>query len=342
MDVTITASPITSSPSCPVTRLPPELRKIIYEYYFDSMKTTESESHSAHIPEYQYYYEEDGEHIKWRCAKQSDGFQILKPYLSILHLSRVVRLETATKTYATAFTDVWFNLEIDGEVNDVKRMKGMFSQIRSVNKKVEFGLHFTISDHTRETFYQFIDSFFDMRATEDDLVPAFIRCKEDSEAETLMLSSTEGAKIEYTYKSLCKDCHRLWMFGTLARLDWSKFDFEMPPPLVRKSRLMDNSMDDPTRTRHCQDMGTGIANCQTNLCDTGDGIDIDLDSENEVIAFNSDDDNEAVYLNGAKEGLTRDEDDEDEGRLLESEHEGRQIDSEDDAFSLDGGDEDWW
>jgi hypothetical protein len=57
----------------------------------------------------------------------------------------------------------------------------------------------------------------------------------------MRLSDTSKAGIRHTYKSVGKDYHRLWLFGTLARLDWSRFEFEVRPPLLTKSRFMDNA-----------------------------------------------------------------------------------------------------
>jgi hypothetical protein len=57
---------------------------------------------------------------------------------------------------------------MDNDANDMKRMKDMFIQNRYMNKTVKFGMHFTVCDHTRETFLQFIDSFFDIHVTGDN------------------------------------------------------------------------------------------------------------------------------------------------------------------------------
>jgi hypothetical protein len=329
-----TSAPISQAndASCPVSKLPPELREMIYQYYFGDMKKLDA---ATHLPEYGWHYDEDEEHTKWQCVWQVRNFKLLKPYLSMLHLSSVVRSETAPYMYKAAFTNAWFKLEIDRDTDDIELMKGMFAQLHEVNRDVKFGLHFTVSDHSRDTFFEFIDSFFNIHATDDYIVPTFIRCKKDCETKSLMLSSSSGAKIQYTYKTESKDFHRLWMFGTLARLDWSKFELKLPPPLRLKSRVMDSSLDDPTRLPHCKGKISKTVADVDSYESEGDGIDVDLDSDNEVIAFNSDDDdNEAMIFDGGDEDLIRDDE-------CDSEYESRWGDSEDEAVSDDDEYEEW-
>jgi hypothetical protein len=62
----------------------------------------------------------------------------------------------------------------------------------------------------------------------------------------MRLSDTSKAGIRHTYKSVGKDYHRLWLFGTLARLDWSRFEFKFPPPLLAESRFTDNAVNELT------------------------------------------------------------------------------------------------
>ena len=319
---------------CPVSKLPPELREMIYQYYFEDMKRLDA---ATHLPEYGWHYDEEEEHTKWQCVWQVRNFKLLKPYLSMLHLSSVVRSRTAPYMYKAAFTNAWFNLGIDRDTNDTELMKGMFTQLHKVNKDVKFGLHFTVSDHSRDTFFEFVDSFFNIHATNDYIVPTFVRCKKDCETKSLMLSSSSGAKIEYTYKTESKDFHRLWMFGTLARLDWSKFGFHSPPPLRLKSRIMDNSLDDPTRLTRCKEkISKTVADDVVDSYESeSDGIDVDLDSDNEVIAFNSDDDDNDAMLFDGGDGVDAREDG------CDSEDESRWSDSEDGAVSDDDEYEEW-
>lgn len=297
--------------SYPITSLPLELREMIYEYYLEGMDLACTQSHK---PKYACYYDDEVEDwITWRCPRQTNSFQPLQPYLGMLHLSSGVRFETDTEIYEAAFTDVWFNLEIDSDTNDIKRMKDIFTQIRYINRDVKFGLHFTVSNHNRDTFLRFVDSFFNIHATEDNTAPAFVRCQKDRETQRLMrASNASDAKINYTYKSEGHDFHRLWMYDTLGRLDWSRFNFKVPPVLLTKRRLMDNSMNDPTRTSHRNTKARKAITDDVNEADhgEGDGIDIDLDSENEVIAFNSEDDDEAMHFDNGDEKFAHEDDDE--------------------------------
>jgi hypothetical protein len=292
---------------CPFSKLTPELREMIYQYYFEDMKKLDA---AVHLSEYGWHYDEAGEYTNWQCVWQVSNFKLLKPYLSMLHLSSVVRSETAPYMYKTAFTNAWFNLEINRDINDTELMMDMFTQLRNISKDIKFGLHFTVGNQTRETFLEFINSFFNIHATEDRITPTFVSCKADSESKTLRRSSNSGAKIEYTYKSESRDFHRLWMFGTLAMLDWSKFEFELPPPSRSKSRFKDSLSDDPTDLpRRKYKTVKAVADDEMESYESdGDGIDVDLDSDNEVIAFNSDDDeNEGMFFDSGDEVVARDD-----------------------------------
>lgn len=63
--------------------------------------------------------------------------------------------------------NAWLNLEINRETDDTELMRDMFTQLRKISKDVRFGLHFTASSHTRDTFFEFVDSFFNIHATDD-------------------------------------------------------------------------------------------------------------------------------------------------------------------------------
>jgi hypothetical protein len=189
----INMAPQASKAPCPITKLPRELREMIYDYYFEAMET---KCAKLYKPQFGDCLDENDEWSMWQLPRQTTNFQPLEPYLSMLHLSSGVRFETDMEIYEAAFSGVWFNFELDSDTNDVQRMKAMFAQIRNMNTTVKFGLHFTVCDHTPETFFQFVDSFFDIHTTGDNWAPAFVRCKEDSEARRLMhLSDKQHAGI---------------------------------------------------------------------------------------------------------------------------------------------------
>jgi hypothetical protein len=80
---------------------------------------------------------------------------------------------------------------------------------------------------------------------------------------------------------MSKEYHRLWMFGNLTRLNWSKFEFKVPPPLLTRSRFVDNLIDDTiraSRRKKKTNMPTTDGVVEPYDSD-GDGIDLDLDSQ---------------------------------------------------------------
>jgi hypothetical protein len=110
--------------------------------------------------------------------------------------------------------------------DELKRRKEMCSLIRDVDKNIEFGLHFVVSDYDRKVFMRFVDSFSGLQAEGDvNLRPEYVRAARHL-GEQMLTSSTSG--ICYTYWTVAKGNHELWMFGTLTKLDWSKFSFEFP------------------------------------------------------------------------------------------------------------------
>lgn len=150
-----------------------------------------------------------------------------------------------------------------------------------------------------------------------------------------MLSSKSGARVEYTYKSESKDSHRLWKFGALARLDWSKFKFTLPPPLRSKSQFMDILLDGPAALpRRKPKTVMAVADDEMRSYESdNDGIDVELDSDNDLVAFNSDaDDNECMIFDGGDEVVDRDEEcySEDESERDGSEYEAILDDDDDD------------
>lgn len=302
--------------SCPVTKLPVEVREMIYRYYFKGMEIKLSRSSKRTDQKRNNIFELDLE-----TPLQISSFDILKPYYSMLHLSSVVRSETAPYVYNLALSGVWFNFDIDGDFSDVKGMEDMLTCCRAANKDIKFGLHFTVSGHSRSVFLQLVDAFFNIHATKDYLRPIFVGCKRSAEMETLIESSTSNAKIEYTYRSeRTGQHHQLWMFGTLARLDWSRFEFEVPSQ--KKARATENSRREDMIYKRDKENESHRAE---------DGIDIEFDSENEIVAFNSDDDDSGVFV-----------DNEDEAPQYYSEDERYLFDSDDDDYQLESDDEmDW-
>jgi hypothetical protein len=217
-----TTAVISSTPS-PFTQLPAELREMIYRYYYESLDTRPV---AIRFQDREHGWGRDRSRPGcWIRLRQAGEFELLEPYFGVLQLSSTVRSEVESDIYKAAFTNSWFEFKIDSRVNDVKRMKDIFKRCQDANKDVKLGLEFTVSKcaYSREVFSKFVDFFLNIHGTEDDLKPTFVCCSRNSEKKTLMgSSSTSDSNILYTTKTQ-HEVHRLWMFGTLARLDWSKF-----------------------------------------------------------------------------------------------------------------------
>jgi hypothetical protein len=217
---------LSAAPPSPFTELPAELRVLIYQYYYEAFDTRPV---SIRVRDCQHGWGWSDDPVEWSSRwirlRQAGEFKILEPYFGVLQLSSKVRSEVESDIYKAAFTDFWFEFKIDSRVNDVKRMKDIFKRCQDANKDVRFGLEFTVSKcaYSREVFLKFVDFFANIDTTDNELNPKFVRCSGNSEKKTLMdHSGTLVSNIVYNFKTQ-HDAHRLWMFGTLARLDWSKF-----------------------------------------------------------------------------------------------------------------------
>jgi hypothetical protein len=278
MSVPTTASTTTSSIPCPITALAPELREMIFDYYLAGMRSRKRKRQSDTI--------------------RIGHFRNLQPYFSMLHFSSLVRSEIAYEAYEAAFSGTWFKFKVDGNVNDVERMQEMFTSIQDANKDIEFGLQLTVSNHGRGELRRFINSFFDRSMTKGTLKHSFIHCKDFKEASQLQEShynsNRMGLTIEYTHESRNRVCrefrrsgeyHELWMFGKLAKLDWSRFDFEFKA--IPQKRLHSQKKVHPKAKLEHKNKTRDERNKWHNA---EDGIDVDFDTDNEVVALDSDDD----------------------------------------------------
>jgi hypothetical protein len=135
-------------------------------------------------------------------------------------------------------------------------------------------------------------------------------------------------KIEYTYRSPSEDHHELWMYGTLARLNWSRFEFRVPSQTYSRPTYL-------VRTDESREVDE-----KNQSHNAEDRIDVDFDSDNEIVAFGSDNDNMEGVLDEDSEDEVRVRDSEDEGSLLNIDGDETRFDSEDEA--LDDGREDWF
>lgn len=219
--VTTSACAADSSVPCRIMKLPPELRKMIYDYYFEDRKLplVLSSQYSMHP----YYREE------------TSATQALKPYFGLLHHSSGVRAENVRAIYRACFSGKWLVVTINKHTNELERTVETCSLIRKVNKRTKFGLRFVVGDYSESTFLSFVDSFFGLRAEgERYLRLEFVRPTRPW-GEQSLLSSTSA--IFYTYSMHAGRNKELWMFGSLAKLDWSKFSFEFPAPELERSFL---------------------------------------------------------------------------------------------------------
>jgi hypothetical protein len=158
---------------------------------------------------------------------------------------------------------------------------------------------------------------------------------------------TTDSKIVYTQKSRTGvyreltgsgEYHELYMFGKLARLDWSRFDFEFKAlsqkkPHPQKEVHPKESLELKTRTRDERDKSHNAE----------DGIDVDFDTDNEVVALDSDDDKiEGIFEDSNVEESPLDTEDEEAPLGSECDDDGTRFDSEYEAGHLSDGQEDWF
>jgi hypothetical protein len=304
---------------------------MIFEYYYEGMRSRKRKRESYTI--------------------RIGHFRNLKPYFSMLHFSSLVRSEISYEAYKAAFSGTWFQFRVDGKVNDVERMQEMFTSIRDANKDIEFGLQFTVSNHGRGELRRFINSFFDRSMTKDKLKPSFIHCKDFKEASQLQESHYNsngmGLTIEYTHKSRNRVCrefrrsgeyHELWMFGKLAKLDWSRFEFEFKAIPQKKSHSQKK-----VHPKAKLELKTKTRDERNKWHNAEDGIDVDFDSDNEVVALDSNDDKiEGIFENSDVEELPLDTEDEESPLGSECDDDGTRFDSEEEAGLLSDGQEDWF
>jgi hypothetical protein len=269
----------------------------------------------------------------------------------MLHFSSLVRSEIAYEAYEAAFSEAWFRFKVEGKVNDVKRMRDTFACIRTANRDIKLGIRFIVSDHSRNRLQRFVNSFFNTSMTEGKMEPLYIHCKDCVEPSTLEMSYSElnntDSKIVYTQKSRTGvyreltesgEYHELYMFGKLARLDWSRFDFEFkaipqkkPHPQKRlhpkaKLEARNKTRDERNKSHNAED-----------------GIDVDFDTDNEIVALDSDDDKiEGIFEKSDIEERLLDTEDEETPLGSECDDDGTRFDSEEEAGHLSDGQEDWF
>jgi hypothetical protein len=324
----IAFTPLRSIP-CPITALAPELREMNFQYYFEGMKPPQRSAGEIHIGD----------------------FRTFKPYFSMLHFSSLVRSEIAYETYKAAFSEAWFRFEVDGEVNDVQRMRDTFACIRTANRDIKLGIRFIVSDHSLNELQRFINSFFNTSMTEGKMEPVYIHCDDCVESSTLEMSYSElknmDSKIVYTHKSrtgvyreLTRSgaYHELFMFGKLARLDWSRFDFKFKALRRKKSH--------PQKKLHSKkklEPKNKTRDEKNKWHSAEDGIDVDFDSDNESVALDSDDDKiEGIFEYSDVEVGLLDTEDEESPLGSECDDDGTRFDSEEEAGLFSDGQEDWF
>lgn len=296
----------TSSDSCPVANLPAELREMIYNYYFDLMTASKPQQSRT---EHRFY---GGTMQKFKVPTQTGEFRTLKPYFSMLHLSPVVRSETAATIYRTAFANRWFNLEIDSNRNDIERTKAMLSTFSITNADVEFGLHFEVRDCGRDVFLQFAESVLDVFASDGELWPELDDRWGYPERGRVVKTPNPDGKVGYLHESDYKDCHQLWVYGALAKFDWSGFEFNLPSSV--KAGACESSYLNVSYYQHqLAGIDGGDMVGEATEADDEDDEDTGLDSESGLAVLDiNDEDDEGVLF-------TEDEDEEGEEGLLDTE-----------------------
>ena len=222
----------------------------------------------------------------------------------MLHLSSVVRSETAAKIYKRAFKNFWFRLEVDSTRNDIEHAKTMLTTVSKPNKDVEFGLRFGVSHCGRDVFMQFVDSILELFGSESELWDEHDDCwMTPGEKGGIVLEKPEQ-KVGYMEETDWDDCHRLWLFGAFAKYDWSGFEFSLPWPVrARASDIchLDASYYPLQSVEDDGKSGLGETVDDDEKNDTG------LDDGNEVISRDGDDED--------GEGLVSIEDEDGSGLL---------------------------
>lgn len=103
----------------------------------------------------------------------------------------------------------------------------MCSAIRSVDKRIEFGLQFVVRDYDEDVFLQFVNCFFGLQSKgKRSPKLEFVRPVRHGEEQSLV-SSTSTICYTYHMREFGRS-QELWMSGELAKLDRSKFSFDFP------------------------------------------------------------------------------------------------------------------
>ena len=308
--VTTSASATDSSVPCRIMKLPPELRQMIYDYYFEDRKLP-----LVLRPQYSMhpYYREE-----------TSATQALKPYFGLLHHSSGVRSENVRAVYRACFSGKWLVATIDKHTNELERTVETCSLIREVSKRTKFGLRFVVGDYSESQFLSFVDSFFGLRAQgERYLRLEFIRPTRPWGQQSL-LSSTSA--ICYTYSLHAGRNKELWIFGSLAKLDWSKFSFEFPAPELERSFFW-------ALPRKASTQSDGEMECSGTDGEHG----TTSDDEDEISELDFDDENGKDEREDRDEGTSTGDD---EAVLFDTDNEKLLLDGEDGEDVLDDDNED--
>lgn len=215
---------------------------MVYDYYFKTV-------HLPSLPE-------SGTSSNQFEDIKNTPTMILKRFFNHLHYSSRVRAETAPKIYKACFTNVWFSCDLPGRSNDLDRVKEMCSLLRDVNKDIKFSLRSNVHGHDDATFAQFVDSVLGLQVEGEDgvrleyVLPAedirltehFLRRERSRRTQRFhpivhweqQMSTMSKSGDCYTHWRSGTESHELWMFGALARLDWSEFDWHVQIPTTRR------------------------------------------------------------------------------------------------------------
>lgn len=249
----------------------------------------------------------------YEVPSHTSDFQTLKPYFSMLHLSPVVRSETAAIIYRTAFANRWFDLEIDSTCNDTERTKTMLSTFPTAIADMEFGLHFEVRDCGRDVFLQFVELVLDVLASDSEMWADLDDRWGYPEGGRVVKTPTPSGKVGYMHESDYKDRHQLWVFGALAKYDWSGFEFKLPSPARARGSEVSH-LDASYYQRELVGDDRESASGETAEDEGEDDEDDGLDGGNEAVVSDSDDGDDGGVISsededeGGKEGLLDTED----------------------------------
>lgn len=186
----------------------------------------------------------------------------------------------------------WLVCNINERTDNLERTIGMCSCIRSVDKRIEFGLRFVVRDYDEEVFLQLVDSFKGLQPRGHRyLEPEFVRPggRHWGERPPDLFSDTAGICYTYHMRGFGRN-QELWMFGELARLDWSKYNFVFP--VVEVVSDGEESGDSDEEGDNAFDSEDGISGLDCGDEDDEDGQE-DQEDQDEGM-FTAED--EAIYL----------------------------------------------